>query len=334
MLINLASICSLLLVLLPFSTALAPTREIYRFPRDVLIENSVFRPSGSLLVTAASVSKLYQLDPSVPSSQPILIHEFTEVTAILGLTETTLDTFYLVATNSSLSQIIPPPGANRIFRVSFHHPNDTDAEIRLVATLPDAGLLNGITTLDANTVLASDSAKGVVHAINVETGTSRIVIKDPLMAPLSNLTSPGLNVGINGLHVQDNYLYFTNTIRGIFARIAVNADGTPAGTPATVIVNGTAFDDFVLRPNGGAFLAAETSNEIVDVGANGGQKVVAGNLNSTEIAEPTSVIFGRGVEKGKLIVTTAGGFGFPVNGNEIVGGQVIEVDLKGSGYRK
>ena len=52
---------------------------------------------------------------------------------------------------------------------------------------------------------------------------------------------------------------------------------------------------------------------------------IAGDLNSTSIAQPTSAAFGRNGDEGVLFVSTAGGLGIPVNGNEIVGGQIVAV---------
>jgi len=53
-------------------------------------------------------------------------------------------------------------------------------------------------------------------------------------------------------------------------------------------------------------------------------------MGSTEIAEPTSAQFGRTLRDRKtLYVTTAGGLGVPVNGTEVVGGQLVAVDTTG-----
>ena len=331
MLIKIPSLSSLLLVLLPVSTALAPTRLLHQFPNDTYLENIAVRPNGSLLVTAGTAPDLYLLNPSNPSPQPILVHRFTDALGTFGITETTPDTFYLIVSNGSLSQIIPPPKSTRIFRVSFPEPDEMFANVQLISIVSDVGLLNGLTSLDADTILAADSVQGVVHAINLTSGISKVVIQDPLMAPLSNFTGPGFNLGINGLHIQDNYLYFTNTARAIFARIAINTDGRPAGPPATVIADapsGAGFDDFALGWGGCAFAAVGTGNTIDEIGLDGRQEIIAGNLNSTEIAEPTSVAFGKGMEWGKLYVTTGGGFAAPVNGDVVVGGQVVEIDLR------
>ena len=55
--------------------------------------------------------------------------------------------------------------------------------------------------------------------------------------------------------------------------------------------------------------------------------ILAGNINSTDIAEPTSAAFGRNGKENILYVTTAGGLFFPVNGTEVVGGQLVAVLL-------
>lgn len=77
------------------------------------------------------------------------------------------------------------------------------------------------------------------------------------------------------------------------------------------------------------FLAANAANAITEVPADGGaQTVVAGNVNSTRIAEPTSAAFGRGPgDRDTLYVTTAGGLGI-VSADETVGGQLVAVSLE------
>ena len=65
------------------------------------------------------------------------------------------------------------------------------------------------------------------------------------------------------------------------------------------------------------------------MGREGQERIVAGNVNSTAIAEPTSAQLGR---DGVLYVTTAGGLAVPVVVGGVptrVGGQVVAVDLNG-----
>lgn len=319
------SIFGLLPLLLPITQALAPTHLVYEFPKGTFVENLAVRRCGSILLTIVTAPDLYLIDPLSPSPKPVLLHHFDSANGLLGITETTPDTFHLVTANGS--SLTVTPGSNSIFTVAFDNGSDTP-RISLAATLPEALFLNGLTTLNPTTILAADSQKGVVWAINVVTGDSRIVLNDTLMAP----TLPLSIIGINGLKLDGSTLYFTNTAKALFAKIKINADGTAAGKAVVIAKSprGATFDDFALYRHKYAFLATGPGNSIYEV-AKGGMPsaIVAGNVNSTEIAEPTSAQFGRtAVDSFVLYVTTAGGLAAPINGNEIIGGQLVAVDTR------
>ncbi len=151
------------------------------------------------------------------------------------------------------------------------------------------------------------------------------------MAPLTG--PPQIRtIGINGIKLRGSTLYFTNTAQALYAKIEIHPDGTALGA-AQVIAHAppnTTYDDFALDRRGNAFLTTAQGNAIEEVGRTGEpQVIVAGNVNSTEIAEPTAAQFGRTrADRDALYVTTAGGQGIPVNGDEIVGGQLVAVDIK------
>lgn len=203
--------------------------------------------------------------------------------------------------------------------------------------IPQAGLLNGITTLNRRTVLAADSFRGLVWAIDVLTGASRILLSDPLMAPLAPpLSNPPADnaTGIDGIKIRGHTLYFTNFAQAILAKIDIHPDGSARGA-AQVVAHappGMSYDDFVFDARGDTFLATGRGNSIDEVGRAGRpQVIVAGDINSTTIAEPTAAQFGRTLADRKVLyVTTAGGLNSPVNGNEVVGGQLVAVDTRRS----
>ena len=150
------------------------------------------------------------------------------------------------------------------------------------------------------------------------------------MAPTAELPK----LGINGLRLFSNStLYFTNSALAILATIPINADGTAAG-PAQKFASapkGTFFDDFALDRYGDAFLATGNGDSIEEVKRDGSGQIIAGAVNTTEIAQPTSAQFGRTVrDRDVLYVTTAGGLAVPIDGDVVVGGQVVAVDTRGS----
>ncbi|KAL6718438.1 hypothetical protein ACLMJK_004528 [Lecanora helva] len=321
------SLFTSLLTLLSFSTALSPTKLIYQTAVGNWYENLAVRPCGSILITSVTAPNLYSIDPNAPNPQPTLLHTFPSAVWTVGITETTPDTYYVVVANGS-ARTGGVLGTQRLYSVKYTGQNAAP-KFELAATVGQALFLNGLTTLNERTVLAADSQRGLVWAVDVVDGTSKVVVQDPLMAP----TKDSPFIGINGIHIRNNHLYFSNGAQKILAKIAIRSDGTPVGPPATVVVSFKyGIDDFTLDFRGNIFAATSGGNTINEVQKNGKQFVVAGDLNSTELAQPTSAKFGRTKkDKGTLYVTTAGGLADPVqtkDGPQKVGAQLVAIDLK------
>ena len=191
---------------------------------------------------------------------------------------------------------------------------------------PGGVFLNGLTLLDKETgaILISDSGAGVVLKVNTITGEHEVAINDPLMKPRSG-DFPVL--GINGLHIHDSVLYFTNTFENTFNKVQIHPDGTAVGAATTIARDGVG-DDFAIDAAGNAFVAQGGENTVVEITSAGVEFVVAGSLNSTAVAGSTAAQFGRTpVDKNVLYVTTNGGIADPVDGHIINGGKVVAVEL-------
>src|SRR5579871_5188046 len=108
MYLNAISAFSLLLLTLPRLTISLPHSQsqsrsvplplpynvVHQYPNPTWLENLAFRPDNTLLTTSAYPSaSLYLIDPASHSST--LVHTFTEVLAILGITELGHDKFYV-----------------------------------------------------------------------------------------------------------------------------------------------------------------------------------------------------------------------------------------------
>ena len=323
-------LASLFCAIIPFSLALFPTRLVYEFPKGTKLENLCVRSSGSLLLTSTSTQNFYLIDPLVPDPQPELLYTFPPSTQLLGITETDSETYYVIAADGTNTSFLATPGSHRIYRVHFPGPVSLP-EVRVAAVIKDAQRLNGLVTLNPTTLLASDSVLGVIWAIDVATGASRIVIKDPLMSPPSAINT--VPFGINGIRLFTNHtLYFANSGQDIFANIRIHANGT-AASPALKIAsapNGSIFDDFALNRYGDAFVATEPGDSIVEVTRNGTTRLIAGAFNTTEIAESSSAQFGRTArDRDVLYVTTIGRSTSMIEGQVVVGAQIVAIDLRG-----
>ncbi len=315
-----------------------PIRTLYQFPQGTWIENIAVRPNGQLLLTLVNTPELYILDPTL-GAPPTLVYRFPGALALTGIAEFSPDVFAVTVGNYSLTSGLTP-GSWAVWRVdlrgySASFPNDsvtpTYPHVSKIADIIEAKFLNGMSQLSERHVLLGDLRAGVVYRLDVNTGVYAVVIADGLTAAVPQ--APFGIVGINGLHVHDGYLYFTNTGQNLFAKIRIYADGTPAGN-ASLIAHKPAptdyYDDFTFGAHGAVYLVTGSGNSVERLSQSGKREmIIAGSLNSTLLAEPTACAFGRGVSNnGVLYVVTAGGLATPVDGRLVVGGQVVAIDVE------
>ncbi|MCJ1331347.1 hypothetical protein MMC10_008037 [Thelotrema lepadinum] len=313
-----------------------PTRLVYQFPNGSRAENIAVRSNGDLLITRVDVPEIYLItDPSSSSSPNVtLLHRFNDKLVTSGIAETTPDTFAVITGNTSLQAgvITAVPGSFSVYSVSFSSPTSTTASVSKITDLTTV-FANGMSQFSTSAVLVGDFGGGAIVRVDVFTGAQTVVSTDPLLAP-REVPVIG-NAGVNGLHVFEDHLYFTNTGQRLVGRYPISpTDGTQLGN-ATVLatpLNATlGWDDFAIAGDGTLFLATAGGNSIERLRSDGtGARIIAGSLNSTDLALPTSAKFGRGEsDMDVLYVTTAGGESVPVDGDLIVGAQIVAVDLSG-----
>ena len=324
----------------------APVRTIYQFPSETWIENLAVMRNGSILFTVLSSPQLYMVNP-FDGSLPVLIHEFPGYLGLLGIAETMPDVFALIAGNFSLNPLESFSGTYAVWEVDFRQsyraePRTIHATsprrrpaVSKIADIPQGAFLNALVSLypyGEPSVLLSDSALGVVFKLDLLTKTTTTAIDDPLMKKCS----PSVLEGINGMKTYGNSpdaleLYFINAYCAFLASIPISPGGTATG-PSRILGNSTnpkfTFDDLAVDAKGAAYVATGTANSITEISRAGRSVQIAGSLNSTEIAEPTALQFGRTrKDKNVLYITTGGGSGDPINGTVVVGGQVLALDL-------
>ena len=101
---------------------LFPERVVHQFPNHTWLENVVVKSNGDLLVTALLPNAvLYQIsDPSSSEAMVSLVHNFTSVDGILGITETKSDVFAVVGGNFT-GIGIPANGTFSAWEVDLSH---------------------------------------------------------------------------------------------------------------------------------------------------------------------------------------------------------------------
>lgn len=303
-------------------------RQLGEFPNVTWIENIAIRPNGQLLVTLFTSPDLYQIDPFQQRPTPVLVAQFPDALGILGIAEIEEDVFAITKANFSSSTGLVAPKSASVWKADFQ--NHGPAVVSKIADLPDAVVLNGVTTVKKGSrfILLADSVAGVVWRVNLETSEYDSVLNDTAVQPAKPFADGGW--GVNGVHTQDGLLYFTNSDLGFF-RIAIHDDGTPAGK-VEKLASFTGGDDFTFDKRGDAYVARGRVDAIDKITPAGEvARLEYENVDARVLLEGnTAVKFGR-TEKdwSTLYVTTNGGYTGLVNGTKVQGGRVLAIDLEG-----
>jgi hypothetical protein len=208
-------------------------RQKWTFPPNTFIENIAVRSNSHLLLTSESVPTLFTLDPHRPAdnfsnpSLPPILHTFPNATGLSGITElpSPPDVFAVVSGTWDLVNTRAALGSLNIWTIDLRTPIPV---VKHIANIANSTIFNGLASLPGSNpplILAADSAIGAIWRVNILTGACSITFSSPFLAPLG--TSPGTNLGVNGIRTSSNgkYLYFTNSAQGIFGRVRINSCG-------------------------------------------------------------------------------------------------------------
>jgi len=316
-----------------------PTKVIYQFPNPTWIENIAVRPNGLLLLNLATSPDMYMLDPETQAAR--LIYTFPNALSVSGITEVSPDVFAVAVGNFSIATGSSVKGSYSVWKVDFNSKFNSNIKeqndnvvpaVAKVVDIPEAILLNGMETLTGckNKVLVADSGLGVVWKVDVSSGKYEIVIQIPEMSPPATAK---LQIGINGLHLLNNYLYWTNSEANTFYRAKVDQGGSLVpGTTVEPLANpGTFMDDFILDDGGNAWITTNSpANLLLVLTADGKLVTVDGSQYQLTVAGDTACRFGRKqTDRKTLYVVTDGALTAPVNGTVVEGGKVVAVDTSG-----
>ncbi|KIW52013.1 hypothetical protein PV05_10675 [Exophiala xenobiotica] len=255
------------------------------------------------------------LVPTNPPASPIHIAHIPNHLVLMGITEMGHDVFYTVAGNLSVETFDVQLGSFSIWEVD----------------------LRGLPGLPEGILLAADSENGVVWSINARTGQTAIAVNNTSMAPVPSSTVP---LGVNGLHVVSQNLYYTNTNKASLSRVPLNmTTGEAVGPTETVVQSSEIYpDDFTIDFSGNIWLASDAYNQLVllpnatatSVSASSSIQIVSGSRRAKRFMGLSATAFGTGVldlQRGSLYVTINGGREQYKYKNWTMGGSLLRYDI-------
>ncbi|RAL12657.1 uncharacterized protein BO97DRAFT_424292 [Aspergillus homomorphus CBS 101889] len=309
----------------PRTTVAATLRTTFQYTQNgTWLENLALRPSGLILVTRMDVPELWTVDPA--TGQETLVSTFPKrplgKLVITDIGHPVVGTWgvYEVDLSSHSSSALLSSGEGG------------SASVRKIATLGEAGWLNGMARLpgpgdtDRAVVLIADSVNRVIWQLDARTGAYGVALNDA--ASMAASPTDPLGLGVNGVRVWREYVYWSTNSRSAVFRVPVRWDQGRAKVVQTgaveTVVSGVVVDDFAVPADGMLYLMAVAENEVVRVAPDGNHSVLAGTKDSLDVAGCTSgVVSGDGR---KLFVTTCGGHIVPPKGR-VEPAKVVEITL-------
>jgi hypothetical protein len=284
---------------------LAPARQLTSFPVNTFIENIVITFDGTLFVSNHEAGQVVRVSRNGTQT----IHA-TWSGKIAALATTNDGNLVVTAWNDS--------GIPVLLQVS------SEGTMELLATLPEAIFLNGITRLQGERYLLADSFRGAIWEFDLRDRTSKIWLEHALLGR----NNPESQVpAVNGLKLFDGNLYASNTEQQLILKIVVDASGNP-GEPEVWVKNNN-IDDFAFDVDGNLYGATHIFNSVVKITPDGKTTTIAtaeqGVIGSTAIA------FGRTDEDSTCIYIVGNGGMFLPPPTGIVPASVVclEVGKKG-----
>jgi hypothetical protein len=253
---------------------------VYQWPSGTWVENIAVRANGQLVVIHYSAPEMYVVDPFASPPTAKLVARVDNATGIEGLAEVYPDVFAMM----------PFKGTDfSVWTVDLA--GDTPKSTEVIANVPGAKALNGLTKLSDGVLLATDTKRGGVVRLDLKSNSASTLMTDPSMG-----------FGINGIRARDNTIFYTNSLKGTLCSMPINhISGSSTGSARVITSSlGTGLDDLAIgqTEDQPTMVMQWLAGEVLAVDRDGSKKTAAKGLNW-----PTSAAWGKG---DTLYVTTSG----------------------------
>jgi sugar lactone lactonase YvrE len=279
-------------------SATLPTRQssgattVWKASGSAWYENLAVRSNGQILLSRMDTNEVWTLDPTTKSASKLL--SVPGVTSLAGITETTPDVFALVGGNYSSRGGGNTPGSWGVFSIDL---SSATPKATVVKMIKEAQQFNGLTTVNNDTVLIGDTAKGLIYSLKLSTGDYAVAVQDDALVPAS------AGFGVDGLRYRDGYAYFTNIFKNTLGKVPVDATTGKSTGKVTLLYSDSSGDDLTFDADGNIYVATNSGGRVLKVTSDGKHTVLASGISSD-----TACMFGRkDKDKNLLYVTTSTG---------------------------
>ena len=266
--------------------ALVPAQTVAEFPANTFLESIAINADNTLFITSHNEGNVIRMGvDGIPKIHASVAGKAT------GLAFTSTNTLLLSGWDEQNTCVI--------WQVSLQ------GTVEVLATLPDAVFLNGVTRLTDSLYLIADSYRGVIWQLNLPEKTVQIWLEHPHLARSgTDKEFPG----VNGLKIFDGVLYASNTEKAQLVKIPLQANEQP-GEPE-VFLTQVNLDDFAFDRHGDLYGTTHVFNSVVKIAQDGSMTIIAEAAQG--MVGTTALAFGRSPShQTQLYVITNGGMSFP-----------------------
>lgn len=266
---------------------------ITQLPQNAWFEGFALRPNGYILVSRLDEPILYTFDAEDRSAEPQEVHIFADATGLIQICPILgRDDEYAVISGTPDIDAMQFHNKNYIlWRVAFT--SKTDATVTKIADLSDYSFSIGVMPASEHTLLIADTFASRICALDIATGTSKVLMEDPSMEAVD-----GAPFGLIRLRIAVGFVWFTNTSAGTLCRFPVSVEGpeVKATGPVEVICRDVVHcDGLALAADASAVWTASVINDWlwrIDLKKDGDNNITATtsvvkeNLYSPTAVEP------------------------------------------------
>ncbi|PKX93960.1 uncharacterized protein P174DRAFT_450896 [Aspergillus novofumigatus IBT 16806] len=305
-----------------------PGRLLHHWPNGTWVENIAVRPNGNLLLTTSTPNGTvwHVKQPWTDTPEVELAYNFDEwVDRLIGIGETTPDK-YIVVGSRLYSPAAYSSQVDRTFAAMELDFTEETPSARMVAWMPEATLLQGVAALPWNrsTVLISDQyvlrprneqvdwtpSPGQIWLLDTQTGDYELVMTN--YTEMNTTYAHGKDVGIDGIRILDDELYWVNQNTGGIYRVALQKNGYPRPYRRPRV-----WDDFAFGAGDEDLLWATGLNAVYAVSTKKGTAVVVDG-------------FGRSKYNSNVLYVTGNLYSVPDNLLDVkIGSWVRAIDTTG-----